>query len=50
MAELPKRLAVVAYCRGPYCVRSVEAVELLRKRGYRARRAADDPPDWRAEG
>jgi rhodanese-related sulfurtransferase/DNA-binding transcriptional ArsR family regulator len=48
--ELPKRREVVAYCRGPYCVYSVEAVELLRKHGYRARRAADGLPDWRAEG
>jgi rhodanese-related sulfurtransferase len=50
LGELPKRREVVAYCRGPYCVYSVEAVELLRKHGYRARRAADGLPDWRAEG
>ena len=48
--ELPKGREVVAYCRGPYCVYSVEAVELLRAQGYRARRAADGLPDWRAEG
>jgi rhodanese-related sulfurtransferase len=40
----------VAYCRGPYCVYSVEAVELLRKHGYRARRAGEGLPDWRASG
>jgi rhodanese-related sulfurtransferase len=50
LGELPRRREVVAYCRGAYCVYSVEAVELLRKHGYRARRAADGLPDWRAEG
>ena len=43
---LPKKREIVAYCRGPYCVYSVEAVELLRKRGYRARRAEQGLPDW----
>jgi rhodanese-related sulfurtransferase len=41
---------VVAYCRGRYCIYSVEAVTLLRKRGYRARRLVDGLPDWRDEG
>ena len=50
LGEIPKRREVVAYCRGPYCVYSVEAVELLRKHGYRARRASDGLPDWRAAG
>lgn len=48
MGELPRAKAVVAYCRGPYCVYSLEAVTLLRKHGYRARRAAQGLPDWRA--
>lgn len=50
LGELPKRREVVAYCRGPYCVYSTDAVELLRKHGYRARRAAEGLPDWRAAG
>lgn len=50
LGELPKRKEVIAYCRGPYCVYSVEAVELLRRRGYRARRTDDGLPDWRAAG
>lgn len=50
LGELPKRREVVAYCRGPYCVYSADAVELLRKHGYRARRAAEGLPDWRAAG
>jgi rhodanese-related sulfurtransferase len=50
MEELPKRREVVAYCRGPYCVYALEAVTLLRKRGYRARRADEGLPEWRARG
>jgi len=50
MRELPKGREVVAYCRGPYCVYSLEAVTLLRARGYRARRAEEGLPDWRALG
>lgn len=50
LGEVPKDREVVAYCRGPYCVYSVEAVELLRKHGYHARRAAEGLPDWRAAG
>ena len=48
--DLPRDRPVVAYCRGPYCVYSVEAVGILRKHGYRARRAEEGLPDWRAAG
>jgi rhodanese-related sulfurtransferase len=47
---LPKRKEVVAYCRGRYCVLAVEAVELLRQHGYRARRMVESVPTWRARG
>src|SRR5919202_5706330 len=50
LAEIPKRREAVAYCRGPYCVYSVEAVGILRKHGYRARRAGEGLPEWRASG
>lgn len=46
----PKTREVVAYCRGRYCVYAVEAITLLRKRGYRARRLVDGLPGWRDEG
>ena len=46
----PRSREVVAYCRGRYCVYAVEAVTLLRKRGYRARRLVDGLPAWRHEG
>ena len=49
-AELPTDRPVVAYCRGPYCVYAVEAVERLRARGLDARRLADGLPDWRLAG
>jgi rhodanese-related sulfurtransferase len=48
--EIPKDREVVAYCRGPYCVFSYEAVAFLRSRGYRARRLQEGLPDWRAAG
>jgi rhodanese-related sulfurtransferase/DNA-binding transcriptional ArsR family regulator len=48
--ELPKRKEIVAYCRGPYCVMAVTAVELLRERGYRARRLIESIPSWRSRG
>jgi rhodanese-related sulfurtransferase/DNA-binding transcriptional ArsR family regulator len=50
LAEVPKEHEVIAYCRGPYCVYSVEAVGILREHGYRARRADEGLPDWQAEG
>jgi rhodanese-related sulfurtransferase/DNA-binding transcriptional ArsR family regulator len=50
LSKLPRRKEVVAYCRGPYCLMSFEAVEKLRKRGWRARRLADGFPEWRAAG
>lgn len=49
-ATLPKTREIVAYCRGRYCVYAVEAVTLLRKRGYRARRLGDGLPGWRHSG
>ena len=48
--ELPKRREVVAYCRGPYCLMSFDAVEKLRKKGWRARRLENGLPEWRAAG
>jgi rhodanese-related sulfurtransferase len=50
LAELPRRTEIVAYCRGPYCVLSFEAVAALRARGFEARRLEDGLPEWRAAG
>lgn len=50
MAELPAAAEVVAYCRGPYCVLAPQAIEVLRRAGFRARRLADGLPEWRVAG
>ena len=50
LKKLPKTREVIAYCRGTYCLLSVDAVALLRKKGYRARRLADGFPEWKAAG
>lgn len=50
LAELPKDVPVVAYCRGPFCLMAKEAVELLRNHGYRAFHLADGVAEWRAHG
>jgi rhodanese-related sulfurtransferase len=57
LADLPKRLRdlrkhrdVVAYCRGPYCVMALDAVDLLRRKGFRAQRLEHGVAEWRAQG
>jgi rhodanese-related sulfurtransferase len=50
LSKLPRRREIVAYCRGPYCVLAVEAVKLLRAKGFRAVRMEDGVPEWRAQG
>lgn len=49
LKKLPKEQEIVAYCRGPYCMLAFEAVEKLRKKGYRARRLEEGFPEWKAE-
>ena len=50
LKELPKRKEVIAYCRGPYCLMSYDAVSLLRRKGMKARRLEAGLPEWRAAG
>ena len=50
LAELPRGVEVVAYCRGPYCVYADDAVRLLRRHRRRARRLRDGFPEWRDAG
>jgi rhodanese-related sulfurtransferase/predicted transcriptional regulator len=50
LAELPPDHLIVAYCRGPYCVLSFEAVAALRARGFNVRRLEDGYPEWKAAG
>lgn len=48
--RLPRDREIVAYCRGPYCVLSHEAVQRLRQLGYRVRRFEEGYPEWKAAG
>ena len=50
LAEFDPAREIVAYCRGPYCVLSYEAVSALRARGFKVRRLEDGYPEWRAAG
>src|SRR5579883_995629 len=50
LSELPRDAEIVAYCRGPYCVLAAEALEVLRRRGVRARRLKGGFPEWWGAG
>lgn len=50
LAELPADTEIVAYCRGPFCLLSDEAVALLAAKGYRARKIPDGVSEWQAAG
>jgi ArsR family transcriptional regulator len=50
LSELPRDQEIVAYCRGPYCVLSFEAVAALRVHGFNVRRLAEGFPEWKAAG
>ncbi|MBU4557148.1 MAG: metalloregulator ArsR/SmtB family transcription factor [Actinobacteria bacterium] len=50
LASLPKDKQIVAYCRGPYCVLAVEAVDRLRQRGFNAVRLEDGIREWQEQG
>jgi len=50
LRKLPKGREVIAYCRGPYCLLSVDAVTLLRSKGLKARRLENGFPEWKAAG
>lgn len=50
LPDLPRGRLVVAYCRGPLCVMASDAVGILRRHGWEARRLEDGVPEWRAAG
>lgn len=50
LAALPRDKEIVAYCRGPFCLLSDEAVALLLSRGYHARKVSDGVSEWQAAG
>ncbi|NNL43419.1 MAG: metalloregulator ArsR/SmtB family transcription factor [Desulfobacterales bacterium] len=49
-SKLPQDQEIVAYCRGPYCVLAVQAVEMLREKGFKAIRLEEGVQDWLAMG
>jgi rhodanese-related sulfurtransferase len=50
LTKLPRNQEIVAYCRGPYCVLSIQAVEMLRAKGFQAVRLEEGIQDFRAMG
>lgn len=50
LAELPRGREIVAYCRGPFCLFSEEAQQLLTRKGYRVRKLLDGVAEWQAAG
>lgn len=50
LADLPMDKEIVAYCRGPFCVMSDQAVALLSARGYRIRKIRDGVSEWQVAG
>ncbi|MBI4206397.1 MAG: metalloregulator ArsR/SmtB family transcription factor [Betaproteobacteria bacterium] len=50
LKELPKGREIVACCRGPYCVYSYDAIDVLRPRGFNVRRLEGGFLEWFAAG
>jgi rhodanese-related sulfurtransferase len=50
LKKLPKNKEYVAYCRGPFCVFADDAVHLLIKKGFKAKRLTEGFPDWKMKG
>lgn len=46
LSELPKDKPVIAYCRGPFCLMSTDAVTLLRAQGFNAMQLRDGVNEW----
>ncbi|HAZ14698.1 MAG: ArsR family transcriptional regulator [Bdellovibrionales bacterium GWA2_49_15] len=50
LKSLPKSKAIVAYCRGPYCLLAEDAVAILQRKGFRATRFPEGVSEWIAAG
>ena len=50
LKKLPKSNEYIAYCRGSLCVFADDAVQLLKKKGFNARRLEEGFPDWKLKG
>ena len=49
LKTLPQDQEIIAYCRGPYCLFAIEAIQQIRQHGLRARRLEEGFPEWKAE-
>ncbi|MFC0213684.1 ArsR/SmtB family transcription factor [Paenibacillus chartarius] len=47
LASLPADKEIVAYCRGPYCIMSAQAVEILKNKGFKASRLEEGVIEWK---
>ena len=50
LSDLPRDRDIVAYCRGRYCVMSLDAIDVLREHGFTAVRLDDGIVEWKARG
>jgi len=50
IAELPKTIEIVAYCRGPFCLFAQEAAQLLNAQGRKVSKLFDGVAEWQAAG
>jgi rhodanese-related sulfurtransferase len=50
LKKLSKSKQYIAYCRGPFCVFADEAVSVLVKKGFRAKRLHEGFADWKSKG
>lgn len=46
LSDLPAERPIIAYCRGPFCMMSADAVELLRAQGFDATLLRDGVAEW----
>lgn len=49
LKQLPKNKPVVAYCRGPFCLMSADAVRILKELGFDAYQWRQGAADWLSE-
>ena len=45
-----KNIEIVAYCRGPFCLFSEEAVQLLSAKGRKVSKLLDGVAEWTSAG
>ena len=50
IAELPVGVEIVAYCRGPFCLFSEEAAQLLKAKGHKVSKLLDGVAEWQSAG